>query len=158
MSQEKEKAAAGAKPPTAAQKLAAAEAARAEKRERQAEARAAQRLIDLEAVAELETEHGASRVAIIDVPHTPGLPTLVVARCAEEAELKRYRFRLKPEKDGTPGDSVGAAEEMADNCLIYPKDAAVYQRLRAERPGIHAQIGVAAVQLAVGKQAEEGKG
>lgn len=143
---------------TAAAKLKAAEEARAIKRERLAEAAAEQRLADLEALETCEAEHGDSRVARIDVPHTPGLPTMIAVRCATEAELKRFRFRCKPGKDGEAADTAAAAEEIADNCLVYPKDASLYARLRAERPGIHAQAGAAAVSLAVGKQVDEGKG
>lgn len=138
-------------------KLAAIEAKRAAKQAALQSKRDDQRATDLEALDALETEHGLARVSSVDVPYTPGLPTLAAVRCPTEAEIKRYRARVRPRKDGTT-DLQAAAEEMAESCLIYPADAAVYAQMQAMVPGLHGQLGVEALGLAVGKAAAEGKG
>jgi hypothetical protein len=118
----------------------------------------AQRAIDLEAVFELECQHGDSNVSTIDIPHTDGLPTLVAVKCPKPEYIKRYRDTVKPKRDGSPGgDAVEAAETIASVCVVYP-DPATYESVRAARGGVHVQAGLAALKLASGKAADEGKG
>jgi len=117
-----------------------------------------QRVIDLAAIDDLETEHGDNAVKVINVPYRDGMPTCVVARCAKPSELKRYRDRVKPKKSdqGHPPDYVSAGEEVADLCVVYPP-AETYARMRESYPGVHLQAGLAAVELAGGREADEGK-
>jgi hypothetical protein len=136
----------------------AAEAKRAMRKAELADKYDAQRATDLEAVIDLEEKHGDSRVKVLNVPFTPGLPTLIVVRCAQPVEIKRYRAQRMLDKKGNAdlGAINTAAETLADLCVVYP-DAETYARLREERPGIHAQAGMLAVKLAEGREDDEGK-
>lgn len=117
-----------------------------------------QKATDLEAVFALECERGDSNVTVLEVPYTEGLPVLVAARCPSGPEMKRYRDRCKSKNaDRLLGDTVAAAEELAAVCRIYP-DVETYEKIKAARPGVHAQLGTAAVTLASGKADSEGKG
>lgn len=136
--------------------LEAVEARRAAKREARRKEYEAQRAIDLAALDALEDEHGASKIAVVDVPHSPGLPTLVVARLPKPAEVERYRSRVKDRAE-KKGDPIKAAEELASVCLLYPARD-VYDAIIAERHALHAQLGAAALTLSVGEAQEQGKG
>lgn len=137
-------------------KLERAERVRRERKEALQAQADEQRAADLEAVNELEVEHGDTNVVMLDVPFTPGLPTCIAARTPNDAEIKRYRHRLRAHKEGEKPDTVRAAEELADLVRIYP-DADAYSKLRAARPGIHVQLGSAAVKLAAAREESEGK-
>jgi len=116
-----------------------------------------QRAIDVEALDGCEICHGDTSVCHVDVSYTPGLPTMAVARVPKPAELKRYRARIK-HRDGQV-DVVAAneaAEELAASCLVYP-DKEIFAAMCEARPGLKAQLGSRASQLAAGKAAEEEK-
>lgn len=116
----------------------------------------AQRVIDLQAVDALEVEFGDSNIATLDVPYTPGLPTLAAVCCPSPAQVKRYQYRVKPKgKDGS-SEAIEGAEELATACLKYP-DKETYAKLLEARPAIHVQLGAAAVGLAVGSAEAKGK-
>jgi hypothetical protein len=117
----------------------------------------AQLALDLEAVDALEAERGDTNVAVVSIPHTSGLPTLFAVRTPSPAETKRYRARVKPGKEGEPGDYEGAAAEIGAVCLAYP-EREVYEQMVAARPGITTQAGLAALKLASGHAESEGKG
>lgn len=134
-----------------------AEARRAARKAELEAQRKAQHEIDIEALDALEVEHGDSSVEAINVPFTPGLPTMVIVRAPKQVELKRYRDMVKPRKNGEQGDSVAAAEALASLCLLYP-DRETFAKICDARPGVHAQSGATAIQLAVGKSSEEAKG
>jgi hypothetical protein len=144
--------------------LEAKERTRANRKAEVKKARDAQRMIDLDAIEEIEIALGDSNVTVIDIPYTPGLPTCVACRTPTDPELKRYRHRVasgavKGGEDGKPADplaGVKAAEELADGVRVYPPDAA-YADVRKARPGVHLQLGTAAVGLAVGRKEQEGK-
>jgi hypothetical protein len=115
------------------------------------------RALDLERLDSLECEHGDGRVAHLEVPYeSADLPTIAVVRCPSPPEIARYRARVKPRKDGKPVDTIAAAEELADSCLVYP-EGEVAARLYAARPGLKVQLGSAAVRLATGREEHEGK-
>jgi hypothetical protein len=113
---------------------------------------------DLEAIDELEQEHGDSNVKVIHVPYTAGLPTCVAVRTPKPAEAKRYRARVKtqPGSKHAP-DYVVAAEELAETCLVYPTKE-LYERLVEARPGLATQVGLKALELSTGVEEAEGKG
>jgi hypothetical protein len=143
------------KPLTSAEKIIEIEKRRADRKKASDDKRDVQRVIDLEAIEELEIELGEGSVAVVDIPEfTPGCVTLVAARSPNTAEVKRYRFMAsdKPGKrnDVIPGDAVGAAEQLAETCLKYP-DAEAFEKVCSERPGLKAQLGTFAVQLVLGK-------
>lgn len=127
---------------------------------RKAEARRAyeeQRAKDLDAITELEIEHGDSNVGVINVPFSDGLPTCAAVRCPKPAELKRFRSRVTPKHEKDHPDAAVAAEELAATCRVFPDETA-FARLCAARPGLAAQLGAKAVDLATGKSESEGKG
>jgi hypothetical protein len=135
--------------------LSPLEKAHAERDRKKAEfraAREAQELVDVLAVTDLETEHGDESVTVLDVPFTPGKPTKIAARLPTSHEMKRYRARVK----GKDPDAVAAAEEIADVVRIYP-DKETFDALCAERSGIKAQLGVAALRLGAARSESEGK-
>lgn len=149
--------------PPPATELEAKERARAKRKAENQKARDAQRLIDLDAIEEIELALGDSNVTVIDIPYTPGLPTCVACRTPADPELKRYRHRVasgaaknEEGKATDPLAGVKAAEELADLVRVYPPDVA-YAEVRKARPGVHLQVGTAAVALAVGRKEQEGK-
>jgi hypothetical protein len=117
-----------------------------------AELRLAQEIADLKAQMDLELEHGIENVASLEVPFTPGKPTKIIARLPKVVEMKRYRARVK----GRDPDAVLAAEEIADVARVYP-DKETFDALCDERPGIKAQLGVAALKLGAARAESEGK-
>jgi hypothetical protein len=138
--------------------LDAIEAQRAERKAKLAKQAEAQRAVDLVKIDALEVEHGDSNIKVIEVPFTPGLVTLAAVRAPSPPEVKRYRSRVKPNaKTGEPGDAVAAAEELASVCRVYPGEDE-YAALLEARPGLHVQLGVAAIQLAAGRAEDAGKG
>ena len=126
---------------------------RAARRERAKEARAAQYLIDVAAVEELEEEYGEDNLVKLSIPLTPGLPVLIVGRKPKASELKRYRARMK----GKNPDPVAASEELATIVRVYPS-AELYAKILEERPGVHVQLGVLSLELSVAQNETEGKG
>lgn len=142
--------------------LAAIEAKRAERKaatEREANAQLAQ---DLEAIDALEATLGDSNVAVIRVPYSKGLPAAAAVRCPKPLEMKRFRDRVRPQKDNRnreiEPDHQAAADELVALCRVYPADAETYERLCAARPGLSGQLAKEAIKLAVGAEESEGKG
>lgn len=136
------------------------DAIEAKRNARKAETDAAaddQRATDLEAIDALETEHGDSNVAVLRVPFTAGLPTLVAVRCPAPVELKRFRALVKPPKDGKPVDYVPPTEQLASTCLVYP-DKETFAKLCEARPGLHMQLGTSALKLGTAEEDAQGKG
>jgi hypothetical protein len=136
------------------------EQSEARREARKAEVRKAletQLVIDLDAINELEIEHGDSNVAVIRLPYTEGLPAAVACRCPKPAEVKRFRARLKPKHEKDHPDQFAAAEELAAACRIYP-DKETYDKLCVARAGIAGQLSGEAMKLATGKEEAEGKG
>ena len=128
----------------------------ARKAARAAEARA-QLAADLEALDALEEAHGDSNLKRLDVPFTPGLPTLCVVRTPRPVEIKRYRDQVKPRGPGDVPDLTKAAEAVCAVALVYPA-ADVFVKMCEARPGLAAQLGSVALSLALGAEAAEGKG
>jgi hypothetical protein len=153
---------------TASERLAEAEARRAAKLAVQEEARAEQRILDLEAVDEAITKLGDGiPTKVIDVVWSPGLPTLVLVRCPKKPELARYRASIKKRNGEIDSKSaVEATEDLAFVTVLYPnprdvstpEDPSLWKRLTEERPGVAAGAGQAAISLSVASAEEEGKG
>lgn len=118
--------------------------------------------VDLEAIDEIETQLGDTNVATVRVGYISGLPAAVAVKCPSPGLMKRFRDRVKPgQKDGRnrdiEPDHVGACEELAAACLVYPADKDVYAQLCAKRPGLAGQLGKEAVKLAVGAEESDSK-
>jgi len=118
----------------------------------------AQRVIDLEALDSAEVEHGDSNVAYLDVPYTPGMPTMVIIRCPKPSEVKRYQDRVKPKANGkqSPDAAMDAARELGAATLLYPPKE-LFTELLEQRPGLDMQAGVESLGLARATSADEGK-
>jgi hypothetical protein len=150
------------KPKTKREQLAQREAERDAKREAFEEARASQRLDDLDALDALILEHGEVDVdiCVLDVSLPVGMPTMIVAKCPGDYEVKQYRHTVKDRKDGRnrviEGDAAAGAELIADTCVVYPKGDTL-EKLYAARPGVKQQIGVLAVNLTCGRKEATGK-
>ncbi len=126
---------------------------------RKAEARKAyeeQRAKDLDAITDLEIEHGDSNVGVLNVGFLEGLPTCAAVRCPSKIELKRFRQTVTPKHEKDHPDANEAAEVLAKTCLVFP-DKDTFERLCTARPGLAAQLGGKAVSLATGKSEAEGK-
>ncbi len=153
---------------SAAERLAEAEARRAAKQAEKDEARAEQRILDLEAVEEVLTRLGDGvPTKIVDVVWSPGLPTLVLVRCPKKPELARYRASIKKRNGEIDSASaVQATEDLAFVTVLYPNPRApstpeapsLWAKLCEERPGVAAGAGQAAITLSVASAEEEGKG
>ncbi len=140
-------------------KIAEIEARRAKRKAGLAEQETEQRVTDLEALDAAEVEHGDSNVCHMDVPYTPGMPTMVIARCPKPSEVKRYQDRVKPKANGktSPDAPMDAAKELTACVLVYPhKD--VFATLCEQRPSLDLQLGVEALGLAQASRVDEGKG
>lgn len=140
--------------------LSPLEQAQARRDKLKAEARKAyeaQRVIDLDAITELEISSGDT-LGVVNVLHATGLPTCVAVRCPKPVEMKRFRDQVRPhKKTGELPDSIGPAEVLATVCLVYP-DRETYAKMCEARPGISVTIGGMAVSLATGRDEAEGKG
>ncbi len=117
-----------------------------------------QKATDLEAIDVLEEEYGDSCIAILEVPYNPvsPMPVLCAVRCPKPSEMKRYRDQIKLNKKGHMGGTVVAASAIATVCRVYP-DKETYDKLCEDRPGIHVQMGTAALNLSAGTAEAEGK-
>ena len=109
---------------------------------------------DLEAIDDLEVLHGDSNIGVRRVAYTPGLPVLLAVRTPKPAEVKRYRSRIKPQDLES---ATAAAIELQSVCRVYPDDA-TFAKVLAARPGVDAQLGAKAVELATAASESEGKG
>lgn len=137
------------------EKLAELQAAREARKAKAENASKEQLVVDLGFIDAFEEELGATNVAVLRVPFVEeGLPVAVAVRCPKSVEMKRYRDRLKG--DAKKADTVKAAEEVGATCLVYP-DKAILDRLAEHRPGVKAQLGLAALELSVAVAEAEGK-
>jgi hypothetical protein len=130
------------------------EARRAARKEAQAKQRDEQRVVDLEAVDALEVQFGDSNVRYVDVPYTPGLPTLAAVRCPKPIEIKRYRATVAPDHKAFASK---AAEDLGAICLVYPVGDD-RDRLLEARPGLLVGLGIEALGMSTGRAQDEGKG
>ena len=91
---------------------------------------------DLAAISELEVQHGATNIAVVEVPFSAeDLPVCVAVRTPKPAEVSRYRDRVKAED----ADTARAAIELAESCLVYP-DAETFARQVKARPGMRLPV------------------
>jgi hypothetical protein len=135
--------------------LDAIEKRRAERKAEADKRRRAQRAIDLLALEELELEYGDGNVVSVDlIGWAPGLPTLVAARAAKPAEVKRYRSRVKVKHGEIEGTADGA-EQIAASCVVYPKTPEEYEAILTQRPGVAASLGNAIIQHTQAKAESE---
>lgn len=141
--------------------LQKAEARRAELK---AAARAeyeAQHAQDIEAICELEIQHGPDNVAVVKIPLTSvdgKKYTAAAVRTPSKDQIKRYRESVTPRPNSKDvPDHAAAAEALAYVCVVFPSKDELNALCEA-RPGLKVQLGVAALELASGSADREGKG
>lgn len=121
-------------------------------------AKEAQEITDLEAIFELEEEHGVRGVEKIKIEYTKGLPVYLAVRCPTSAEIKRFRDRTKPDSRGVSPNVAKHVEELAVACMLYPApDSEDFAEICRQRPAVLSVCGRAAAELAAGEIASEGK-
>ncbi len=130
------------------------EEARAKRKAERAKAQRAQYATDLEHLDLLEQERGDGAVTSLSVDRD-GFPTLVIVRCPTEPEVKRFRTQTRPVGDKTPDPTI-PAETVGSMCLLYP-DKDTFAKMCVAVPGLHAQAGAAALELATAKAHDLGK-
>jgi hypothetical protein len=154
-----------AEKPTPADRIAAALAKREALKAQEAEAFAEQQAADIEALVELEEEHGFDRVLRIDIggwKPASGAATMVAARVPMGSEKVYKRFqetvaKAKPQSTTT----LTAATVLGESCLIYPpkSDAKdLYEATLELAPGILVHVGQQIAKAVEGKAEEEKKG
>jgi len=145
---------------TKADPKAAIEQRRALRAEALAAAKEAQLVTDLEALDALEEEHGAARVARLDIDGwRPGWPTFVVVKAPTGSVpniYKRYSDHVRNAK----GDHVkiGAAlDRLGVDSIVYPREALERSKLLEEFGGVAVSAGRRAVRFVEASEADEKK-
>ncbi len=130
---------------------------RADRKAKLREAEDAQKAIDLEALDACEEAHGDTSVCFVEVPYTPGLPTMVIGRMPRPVELKCYRQSIKVAgKTVDIQASNEAADTLGKQIRIYP-EAEVFEKMCAARPDIASMLGARGTKLAQGKAIDKGE-
>lgn len=122
-----------------------------------AEARAAQEKLDDDEFYDRAVEYGKDRVRKVPLPYDAfskdnGHPTFAIVRVPKPVEWKRLQSDMERANNKT-----GAAHLLGRACLLSPSKE-VYEQILERYPGIHEAVSLAAVHLAQGQKAEEGKG
>lgn len=116
---------------------------------------------DMEAIADLEAEHGYGRIRCIHLDGWKpghGAATLVAARVPLKSEsvFKRYESQITKPK----ADVVSALHTLAEACVVYPsrKDAKeLYEATMDLAPGVMSMVGQKIVEAVQGRADEEKK-
>jgi hypothetical protein len=149
---------------TAAERKAAVEEKRAAMRAELEEARAEQEATDLEALVDLEAEHGFDRILRVNLrgwKKGVGAATMVIARVPERKEsfFKRFEQTISKAKEGS-GARLDALHALAEACIVYPNKKTqkeLYDATMELASGITSHVGSEIVNWSQGKAAEEKK-
>ncbi len=146
---------------TPQERIAIAQSKREALRTLEANAHAEQQATDIEALVELEAEHGYDRVLRVDLvgwKPEAGASTMVIARVPLRSESFVQRFE---KSISTPkADVLKAWHLLAEACIVYPsrKDApALYEATMELAAGITSKVGELIVKAVQGKADEEKK-
>lgn len=153
-----------AAPPTADQRIAAAQARRERLRAEQEAALKEQQATDLEALADLEAEHGFDRVLRIDlVGWKPGVgaAALLAVRVPEgrESVVKRFEQTVATSKERTP-TNLQALKTLGEACVVYPDRKSqrdLYDATLELAPAILSKAGELVIKAVQGRGEEEKK-
>ena len=123
----------------------------------------AQRAADLEALADLEVEHGNERIVQIDlvgwVPEK-GAATMVIALLPNGNDAKFKRFIQQANESNLKAKGkVDASEMFGRGCIVYPSKVDHPDMLAATlalAPGVCAHVAREVVVYAQGKAIERG--
>lgn len=151
--------------PTAAERIASVEARRQKLREGHAAAHAEQLAIDMEALVELEAEHGFDQILRIDLSAWKagvGAATMVAARVplASESVFRRFEQTVSKAKSGT-SSAHDASQTLARSCLVYPSEKSapeLYAATMELAPGVLSHLALQVVKAVQGNAEEEKKG
>lgn len=148
---------------TVEERIAAAQKRREEIKEAEGKLKLEQLAVDLEAIAELEAEHGHERVIRIELGGwKPGLgaPTCIGVLVPTGAThlIKRFTDQVHRTKEHSP-ERIRAQEQLAAECWVYPEKGSDAQKAVLELcAGIANNIALQVVQAAQGVAEEQGKG
>lgn len=128
-----------------------------------------QHVADLEALANLEDEHGYDRLVRVELrgwKADSGAATMAVAKRARASDklYKRFVDMVRRSKKGERVDDnevERAGNMLAESCLVYPsKDdkAGAYEATLELFPGLLTSVAAAIVTAAMGRAEAEGKG
>lgn len=147
---------------TAQERIAAAQKRRADLAKLEAEKKLDQQATDLEAIADLEAEHGNDRVIRIELgAWKPGIgaPTSVAVRVplASEKLCQRFIEQINRAKEGSK-ERLNAQDALATECMIYPEKGSEALKAALEiAPLILSHAALQIVKASQGRAEEEGK-
>ena len=148
---------------SAADRIVAAQAKRDAIKLTEDTARQEQFAIDIEAIVELEAEHGYDRIVRIDIGSWKpdmGAPTCVAVRIPlnSEKKFKRFLDQINRAKEHSK-EKLEAQGLLARSCFVYPAlDSAEFTAALEVGPGLLEHAAYEIIQRSQGKAAEEGKG
>ncbi len=131
---------------------------RAARRKATAEAKEAQRVVDLKALDALEEEHGESRLRVLYVSgYVPGAPTMAVVKSPGGTSYwKRFQDQIRNAKGNRQLESA-AQDMLARACLAYPSEPEALAAMLAAFPNMLNDVAGAAAGLARLETEEEKK-
>ncbi len=134
------------------------QASRAARKDRVAVARAAQAVVDEDALDKAEEEHGEGCVASLEVSkYVEGQPTIAIIKAPSADYYKRFCTMVR--KAGSNLEARGAAQDLlANSCWVYPSDEAARKSMLAAFPGLLVSVAIQAAKLGELEAAEQGKG
>ena len=137
----------------------AVEARRAATKKKREQKRLAQRLIDMQAIAELEEESGLE-VKTLEPQgrYVEGAPAVVAVRPPSKAEYNRYTSQLRSSKESSTkrGDAM---DLLAKTCIVYPaKESDALKALFEHFPGTLNSVVMVVTKLAELESEDEKKG
>lgn len=149
---------------TPAERIAAVNEKRERLKKTEADAKSEQQATDLEALCELEEEHGFERVLRVDIggwKPGEGAATLAVVRIPKSSEsiFKRFESTVSKSKEGTSAN-LDALHLLADACLLYPSAKTQPDLHKATfelAPGLRSNLGLQISKTVQGKAEEEKK-
>lgn len=147
---------------TAQERIEAAQKRRSELARVEAEKKLDQEATDLEAIADLEAEHGNDRVIRIAISAwKPGVgaPTSIAVRVplASEKLCQRFIEQINRAKEGSK-ERLTAQDSLATECIIYPaKGSDAFKAAVEIAPMILSHAALQIVKASQGKAEEMGK-
>ena len=148
---------------SAADRIAAANKKREAQSKAEAKEKEEQEATDLEAISELEYEHGFDRIIRIKLSTwKPGIgaPTSIAVRVPLGSEMNCTKFihRINKSKEGSP-EKISAQVDLAKECWVYPPMGSDAQKAAAEiAPLIYSNAAYQIIRAAQGQEESEGKG
>lgn len=147
---------------TAQERIDAAQAKRKALADKELDAKIEQLATDLEAICELEAEHGHDRVIRINLSSwVPGMaaPTCLAVRVPLESEKNCSKFidRIHRAKDGSQ-EKLRAQDDLARECIVYPpKGSEAYKAALEIAPLVLSHVALQIINASQGQVEEQKK-